>query len=227
MDGVWNRAKLVAKDDDPQRVERLARIRFHTEPLPAHAVMVLADALDIHLLPKVGAAWMPTGTQLKVMTPGQHAQHDLAGALHLATGEMLHGRGARKTHALFRDVLTRLDHASPAPRMTRIYVVVDHSCIQKAKAVGQWIESHPRFVRLWLPTYGPRAHPIERAFGDVHDPCTRNHRRKRLYDVVSDVEQHLRQNGPWLDKLSQLYEAPAVTAAVERMAAEERVKVAA
>jgi transposase len=30
---VWKRAKLVAKDDDPQRVERLARIRFVYEEL--------------------------------------------------------------------------------------------------------------------------------------------------------------------------------------------------
>ena len=32
---VWKRAKLVAKDTDPQRVERLARIRFHFEHLAA------------------------------------------------------------------------------------------------------------------------------------------------------------------------------------------------
>jgi len=45
--------------------------------------------------------------------------------------------------------------------------------------------------------------------------------------VVSDVERHLRQNGPWLYKLFQLYDAPEVTATVERIAASERVKVAA
>jgi transposase len=28
---VWKRAKLAAKDDDPYRIERLARIRFHYE----------------------------------------------------------------------------------------------------------------------------------------------------------------------------------------------------
>jgi hypothetical protein len=27
---------------------------------------------DIHLLPKVGAAWMPKGSQAEVMTPGQN-----------------------------------------------------------------------------------------------------------------------------------------------------------
>jgi hypothetical protein len=130
MDGVWTRAKLVAKADGPQRVERVARLRLPAEQWQAHEVMVFADELDIHLLPKVGAAWMPKGSQLEVMTPGQNAKHSLAGALNLATGEMLHGHDARKTHALFRDLLTRLDHAYPAPRMTRISVVVDHSCTE-------------------------------------------------------------------------------------------------
>src|SRR5215203_5007956 len=95
MDWVWKRAKLVAKDDDPQRVERLARIRFRAEQLQAHEVMVFADELDIHLWPKVGAAWMPKGSQEEVMTPGKNAKHYLAGALNLATGEILHCRSAR------------------------------------------------------------------------------------------------------------------------------------
>jgi hypothetical protein len=68
LDWVWKRAKLVAKDDDPHRIEQLARIRFHAENLQAQEVMVFADELDIHLLPKVGAAWMPQGTQEEVMT---------------------------------------------------------------------------------------------------------------------------------------------------------------
>jgi hypothetical protein len=86
----------VAKDNDPKRVERLARIRFHAEHLQAHEVMVFADELDIHLLPKVGAAWMPKGHQEEVMTPGKNAKCYLAGALNLATGELLYGLGPRK-----------------------------------------------------------------------------------------------------------------------------------
>jgi hypothetical protein len=37
---------------------------------------------------------------------------------------------------------------------------------------------------------------------------------------VQDVERHVHVNGPWKYKLSQLYDAPEVTAAVERLAAE-------
>jgi putative transposase len=227
IDWVWKRAKLRAKDNDPKRLERLARIRYHQEHLQAHEVLVFADELDIHLLPKVGAAWMPKGTQEEVMTPGQNEKHYLAGALHLATGKLLYCLGPRKNNGLFRDLLTLLDRTYPAPRVRRIYVVVDNYCIHKAKAVDQWLANHPRFVLLWLPTYCPRANPIERVFGDVHDKCTRNHKRKRLRDLGKDVEQHVEKNGPWRYKLSQIYDDPEVTAVVESIIAKTASKIAA
>jgi putative transposase len=62
----WKRAKVVAKDDDPQRVEKLARIRLAFEQLRAGAALFFADELDIRLLPKVGAQWMPKGEQVRV-----------------------------------------------------------------------------------------------------------------------------------------------------------------
>jgi DDE superfamily endonuclease/Winged helix-turn helix len=217
---VWKRAKLRAKDDDPQRVERLARIRVLYEQLRLWEALVFADELDIHWLPKVGDAWMPQGTQVEVMTPGTNEKHDLAGALDLATGTVHHALGPRKTNALFRELLQRLDEAYAAPYDKRIYVVVDHDKIHKAKAVEQWLATHPRVERLFLPTYGPRAHPIERVFGDVHDLCTRKHTRKRLRELVADVVEHLHVNGPWKSKLSDIYHEPAVTDAVSKMAME-------
>ena len=94
MGWVWKRAKLVAKDNDPQRVERLARIRWHAEHLQAQERLVFADERDIHLLPKVGAAWMPKGSQAAVMTPGQNEK-------------TLFGRGAQSGY--------RQDTALPRP----------------------------------------------------------------------------------------------------------------
>ena len=217
---VWKRAKLVAKDDDPHRVARLARIRCVYEQLRLWEALVFADELDIQLLPKVGYAWMPQGTQVEVMTPGTNEKHYLAGALELATGTVHHCVGPRKTNELFRALLQRLDDAYPAPQYKRIYVVVDNYKIHKAKAVAQWLAKHPRFELLFLPTYCPRANPIERVFGDVHDLCTRNHTRKRLRDLVADVVEHLHVNGPWKYKLSDIYHEPAVTEVVSKMAIE-------
>jgi hypothetical protein len=94
------------------------------------------------------------------------------------------------------DLRTRLTAGYPADRYTRLYVVVDTYTIHHAKAIEQWLAAHPRLTLLWLPTYGPRANPIERAFGHVHDCCTHNHRRKRLPDLVADVEEHVHLTAP-------------------------------
>ena len=224
---VWRRAHLVAKDDDPQRIERLGLIRFHHDDLGKREKLVFADELDIHLLPKVGAQWMPQGSRHEVMTPGQNEKHYLAGALDASTGQLHYTLGDRKNNGLFRELLNGLDQSYPASQIDRIYVVVDNYIIHKAKAVHQWLEKHPRFELLWLPTYCPKANPIERAFGEVHDKCTRNHQRKRLRDLVKDVEHHLQANGPWKYRISHLYDEPEVTVEVDRLVAQHQPRVAA
>ena len=181
----------------------------------------------MHLLPKVGAAWMPQGTQGEGMPPGKNEKHSLAGALHLATGKLLHCLGPGKNNGLCRALLTLLDRTYPAPRTTRISVVVDNYCSHQAKAVEHWLARHPRVVLLWLPTYGPRANPIERAYGDGHDKGTRHHTRKRLHDGGQDVERPLHVNGPWKYHLSHIYQDPEVTAAVEHIARETSANIAA
>lgn len=108
---VWKRAKLAAKDDDPQRVEKLARIRLVFERLPAQAALFFADELDIPLLPKVGYHWMLKGEQVEVLTPGTNEKRYLAGALDMRTGTSVHRVWWRKTHGLFLDLLQALDHA--------------------------------------------------------------------------------------------------------------------
>ena len=218
---VWKRAKLVASDDDPQRVEKLARIRLVFERLPAQAALFFADELDIGLLPKVGYQWMPKGEQVEVWTPGTKEKRYLAGALNIATGTTQHCVWYRKTTGLFLDLLATLDRAYPDPRFSRLSVVVDNSKIHYAREVQKWLAAHPRFELLFLPTYCPKANPIERAFGDVHDHCTRNHTRKRLGRLVRDVEHHLRVNGPWPYALFDLYYTPEVTTAVQALIAAE------
>ena len=213
----WKRAKVVAKDDDPERVEKLARIRLAFEELRVGVALFFADELDINLLPKVGAQWMPKGEQVEVMTPGSNEKRYLAGALDLITGTITHCVWYRKQTGLFIDLLETLDRTYPAPLFSLLTVVADNAKIHKAKKVQQWLAVHPRFELLYLPTYCPRANPIERAFGDVHDKCTRNHTRKQIWQLVQDVQQHLLSNGPWRYALSRLYYAPEVTAAVETL----------
>lgn len=213
----WKRAKVAAKDDDPERVEKLARIRVAFEQLRAGVALFFADELDISLLPKVGYQWMPKAEQVEVMTPGTNEKRYLAGALDLTTGTITHCVWYRKQTGLFLDLLETLDRTHPAPLFSHLTVVADNAKIHHAQKVQQWLTAHPRFEVLYLPTYCPRANPIERAFGDVHDKCTRNHTRKRMWHLVQDVKCHLRSNGPWRYALSEIYYTPEVTAAVEAL----------
>jgi putative transposase len=219
---AWKRVKVTAKDDDPQRVEKLARLRLAFEQLRAGAALFFADELDINLLPKVGSQWLPKGQQVAVLTPGTNEKRYLAGALNLSTGAITHCVWYRKPTGLFLDLLETLDRTHPAPRFSLLTVVVDNAQLHTAQKVQQWLAAHPRFALLYLPTYCPRAKPIERAFGDVHDKCTRPHTRKRMWHLVQDVKQHLRVKGPWRYALSDLYYTPEVTAAVEALQAKDR-----
>lgn len=156
---------------------------------------------------------------MEVLTPGTNEKRYLAGALDLTTGTIPHCVWYRKQTGLFIDLLETLARTSPAPLFSHLTVVADNAKIHKAAKVQQWLAAHPRFEVLYLPTYCPQANPIERAFGDVHDKCTRNHTRKRIWHLVQDVQQHLRGNGPWRYALSALYYTPAVTATLATLQA--------
>lgn len=219
MDWEWKRAKVVAKEDDPQRVEKLARIRSTFEQRRAGTALFFADELAINLLPKLGYQGMPKGEQVEVLTPGTNEKRYLAGALDITTGMISHCVWYRKQTGLFTDLLDTLDRAYPTPRCSHLTVVADNAKIHHAAKVAQGLAAHPRFELLYLPTYCPRANPIERALGDVHDKCTRTHTRKRMWHLGQDVKRHLLWNGPWTDALSDLYYAPEVTAAVDALQA--------
>lgn len=211
---VWKRAKLQGRDDDPERAKRLARIRLLCENQRPDELILFADELDIDLLPKVGYQWMPKGTQLEVRTPGKNQKYYLAAALNPATGQIYYVLGPKKNNALFRKLLDHLQKTF-GKRYRKIYVVCDNYKIHKAQAVNRWLEEHPRFELVWLPSYCPKANPIERVFGDVHDKCTRNHTRRRLRTLIGDVEEHLAENGPWKYELSEIYYTPEVDLEVD------------
>ena len=104
-------------------------------------------------------------------------------------------------------------------------MVVDNSKIHKAQAVAQWLASHSRIELVFLPTYCPKANPIERLFGDTHDKVTRNHTRKQIWRLVEDVKRHLAENGPWRYRLSEIYFTAEVTAAMQHLKSQAKAIV--
>jgi transposase len=215
-DYVWKRPSLVARDDDPARATLLARIRRHWEELGPREALVFADELELHLLPKVGAQWTRRGQRLEIVTPGQDQRCYIAAALDFRTGQLRHCTGPKKDRFLFLDLLRALNRAYSRLGFRRVYVVADNYSIHTAEDVRRWLARHPHFVLLWLPCYCPKANPIERIFGDLHDQITRNHRHRTLLPLLAEVQRYLRQRAPH-ERLPSIYSEPAVKSALRHL----------
>jgi len=195
---VWKQAQLVARDDNPERNEKLARIRHTLETLGRPAIMLFADEFDIHLLPRVGYH------RLSMDAPGGGGQARDAGA----EPETLSGwspgtdnwtdttlHGLSEDERALPGVAGQFGETVPKARFDHVSMVVGNHGIHKAKAVERRLGAHPRFMLLLLPTYDPKANSIERAFGDVPPTCPRNHQCKRIEKLVGEVAQHWSTNG--------------------------------
>jgi putative transposase len=110
----WKRSKLSAQDNDPERATKLARIRLAAEALRPRRALLCADEWDMALLAQRGYPWMPKGTQVEVLTPGQNEKHYAAGAWNFRTGTVHSRFGPRKTNPLFRGLLDSLERRDPA-----------------------------------------------------------------------------------------------------------------
>jgi hypothetical protein len=177
---------------------------------------VFADELELHLLPKVGAQWTLRGQRLEIVTPGQDRRCDVAAALDFRTGRLLQRTGAQKNRFLFLDLLQAVDRAYAGVGFRRVYVVADNYSIHTAGEVRRWLARHPRFVLLWLPRYCPKANPIERIFGHLHDQITRNHRHGSLPPLLAEGQRYLRRRAPH-GQLPSIYREPAVPSALRQL----------
>jgi hypothetical protein len=114
-------------------------------------------------------------------------------------------------------LLETLARPPPAPLFSPLPVVADTATIPHAQQVPQWLAAPPRCEGRSFPTSGPRANPLERALGDVHDKGPRHHTRKQMGHLVQEVKQPLRVTGPWRSALSEISYTPEVTATVEAL----------
>lgn len=176
---VWRRPRPVLGPKDPKRAGKLREIRHLLANLPADAVAVFQDEVDINTNPKIGSMWMYRGQQAEVVTPGNNVKRYLAGSLNWRTGELiLSVPGPSRNAELF---LRHLDELRRRLRRYRlIHVICDNAVFHKPEGcrkvrdyLAKW--GH-RIVLHFLPTYAPETNPIERVWWHLHEEITRNHR---------------------------------------------------
>ena len=219
----WKRAKLVAKDTDPERSSRLAQIRFVWETLRCREALLFADELDIHLLAKTGYQWMPKGTQVEIMTPGKKEKHYLAGGWDIRTGKVHHCFAARKTNQLFRDLLEH-DRKS----VTRLAGMTGFMSWPTTTASTMPSRSRHGFRLIHASSCSgcrPTAREPIRSSASSATRMTKSHGITNGNDYATwwpTWSRHLKHNGPWPYQLSSIYQEPEVTAALKQLRSQPR-----
>jgi transposase len=179
---------------------RLAAIRRAIEGMRIGEEAVYLDEVDIHLNPKIGTDWMNRGKQKQTMTPGQNVKRYVCGALDVQTGCIEYVAGERKNSLLFLLMLERLLKAYPDAPI--IHVVLDNFRIHSSKQVQAWMKQNGHRIRLhFLPPYCPDHNRIERKWLDLHAAVTRNHRCTTIEELMSNVQQWLKERNRELRRL--------------------------
>jgi transposase len=167
-----------------RRLAELAAAASPDEPV------FYADEVDVHLNPKIGPDWMPHGFQRRVITPGKNEKRYIAGALDATTGKLTTVIGARKTSALFCQLVWRLVQENPTAR--RIHIILDNYIIHSSKITRRCVaEFKGRVVLHFLAPYCPDHNRIERVWLDLHANVTRNHQCRTMEELMLHVAAFL------------------------------------
>jgi transposase len=209
QDLVWRRPRPVLGPKDPQRSQKLRRIRALLRHLPPQEVAVFQDEVDVNTNPKIGAMWMRRGQQAQVVTPGTNEKRYLAGSLNWRSGELILSEpGTRRNADLF---LAHLDELRRRFRRYRvIHVICDNAIFHKparCAKVREYLARWGHRVQLhFLPTYAPETNPIERVWWHLHEEITRNHRCRDIEDLLDLIFEWL-SAGSHFEIETSLYDA--------------------
>lgn len=191
---VWRRPRPVLGPVDPERNEKLWRIRRLLENLPGSETAVFEDEVDINTNPKIGSMWMRRGEQAEVLTPGTNEKAYIAGSLHWRRGVLFATAGTRRDAKLFVAHLEEL--CRKLRRYRVIHVICDNAAFHRSRSVREWLARHPRIPLHFLPTYAPETNPIERVWWHLHETVTRNHRCGSLNELLNQVFRWLGERNP-------------------------------
>jgi putative transposase len=206
---VWRRPRPVLGPKDPQRPQKLRKIRALLRDLPANEAAFFQDEVDVNTNPKIGSMWMWRGQQAEVETPGTNTKRYLAGSMNWRTGEVILSEpGFKRDADLFLRHLDELRRRFRCYR--RIHVICDNAIFHRpdrCKKVQEYLAKWGHRIALhFLPTYAPETNPIERVWWHLHEEITRNHRCRNIEELLDLVFSWL-SAAPCFDIETSVYDA--------------------
>ncbi len=185
----YRRARPFLFRKDPHKERKLALINQALERREPGVGVFYVDEVDVNLNPKIGFGWRAVGRQELVPTPGQNEKRYLAGALNAHTGKVVYSEAKRKNSVLFIDLLESLRRVYRGLR--RIVLILDNVNIHSSHKTKAFLARNPKFELLFQPVYHPWVNQIERLWKALHDTVTRNHRYKKMEDLMISVRRFM------------------------------------
>jgi transposase len=194
---VWRRAGLQPHrlerymlSDDPAFEEKAADIiGLYLNP-PQHAAVFAADE-------KTAIQALDRLDPVLPLSPGRAERHgfeyyrhgtlSLYAALNTRTGEIVGQTVPRHTSDAFIEFLGEV--IATQPKRREIHVIVDNLSAHKTKAVGAFLEAHPRVRLHFTPTYSSWLNQVELWFGKIE----RDLLARGIFTSVPDLARKIRR----------------------------------
>jgi transposase len=124
-------------------------------------ILVYVDECEIHTHPHLAQDWRKKGHPMRFPAARADQKYAIFGALHYASGRLVHSISPRKDETTFMTFLEQLLQAIP-PDETLV-VVLDNAGYHKSQAVREWWRAHAEQLHpFFLPAYTPQLNLIER-----------------------------------------------------------------
>lgn len=211
---VWRRPRPVLGLEDPQREQKVRKLRQLLANLPADEVAVFQDEVDINTNPKIGSMWMFKGQQAEVETPGDNEKRYLAGSQNWRTGALIITEGREREGRSAALFCRHLDDLRRKLRCYRkIHVICDCARFhnpEHSKRVREYLQAWGHRVELhYLPTRAPETNPMERVWWRLHEQITRNHRCASMAELLDMALGWLEEEGSECREMSLYERKPA------------------
>lgn len=196
FDLVYKRGQQHVHSPDPlynQKLAAIRRARQLAQMAPGQVVFLYADEHTATLRPRVGRTYSRRGSQGAKATGSASRLIRLAGALDVATGQVLvRRRGSFNVKEMYRFFFHIQEHY---PEADVIYIALDNWPVHFHPYVLRHLAHNASKIRLLpLPTYAPWTNPIEKFWKKLTREFMSQHRYGHSLQAFHDALD------VWLDK---------------------------
>lgn len=169
---VYKNPKGIPAKANPEAQEKfIAEYEDLMNTTPEDEPILFGDCVHPTQATKLSRGWIKKGKDQYIPTTGARTRVNIAGAINLATLEVMTRDYEKINSEKFIDFLKYVE--SCYPKAPKIHLFVDRGPYHTSKETKEYV-SNSRIVLHYLPPYSPNLNPIERLWKIMHEYVSNN-----------------------------------------------------